>query len=146
MKQMSLLLISGVLLASAPVFAKECPQGKLPSISEIEGANRGVSEKTELIPFDGGDELLGLEEHQIRVRTFTLEPGGHMQLFENEGPHANSHLHVKAGQIAEYSDDDKTFTCFEAGQILRKPTDHTHWIANIGETPAVVISTDIISE
>ena len=94
-----------------------------------------------LATVDLTDEIEGMEGRQLRLRMFTIEPGGVFgPVHDHKGrPGA---VYVLQGTITDHRDGVAT----DYGPGVGWPEDRntTHWLENRGTTPAVEISVDIV--
>ena len=101
---------------------------------------RGVSSEL-LGTVDLGPEIEGMAGHQLRMRRFTIEPGGVFgPLHDHRG--RPGIVYVLEGSITDHRGGVAT----DYGPGLGWPEDRTttHWLENRGTTPAVEISIDIV--
>jgi quercetin dioxygenase-like cupin family protein len=102
---------------------------------------RGVTVK-HLGTVDLDGEIEGLDGRQLRMRMFTIEPGG---VFGPLHDHVGRPgiVYILQGTITDHRDGVAT----DYGPGVGWPEDrHTlHWLENRGTVPAVEISVDIVS-
>jgi quercetin dioxygenase-like cupin family protein len=98
---------------------------------------------TLLATVDLGAEIEGMAGRQLRMRMFTIEPGG---VFGPIHDHVGRPglVYVLQGTITDHRDGIAT----DYGPGLGWPEDRntTHWLENRGTTPAVEVSIDIVSQ
>jgi quercetin dioxygenase-like cupin family protein len=90
---------------------------------------------------DLGPEIAGMAGYQLRMRKFTIEPGGIFgPLHDHRGRPGT--VYVLQGTITDHRDGVAT----EYGPGLGWPEDSTtlHWLENRGAVAAVEISVDIV--
>ena len=101
---------------------------------------RGVTSEV-LATLDLGEEIEGMAGRQLRMRMFTIEPGG---VFGPMHDHVDrpGMVYILQGTITDHRDGVAT----DYGPGVGWPEDrHTmHWLENRGTTPAVEISVDIV--
>jgi len=111
------------------------------STEEVVPETRGVTVK-HLGTVDLDGEIEGLDGRQLRMRMFTIEPGG---VFGPLHDHAGRPgiVYILRGTITDHRDGVAT----DYGPGVGWPEDrHTlHWLENRGSVPAVEISVDIVS-
>ena len=107
---------------------------------EVVPETRGVSSEL-LGTVDLGPEIEGMAGYQLRMRRFTIEPGGVFgPLHDHRG--RPGIVYVLEGSITDHRGGVVT----DYGPGLGWPEDRhtTHWLENRGTTPAVEISIDIV--
>jgi len=101
---------------------------------------RGVTSRL-LATVDLADEIEGMAGWQLRMRMFTIEPGG---VFGPLHDHAGRPgiVYILQGTITDHRDGVAT----DYGPGVGWPEDRTtlHWLENRGTIPAVEISVDIV--
>ena len=100
---------------------------------------RGVTVE-QLAAVDLGPELEGMAGRELRMRMFTIEPGGVLgPVHDHQG--RPGVVYILQGTITDHRDG----IAREYGPGLGWPEDkHTvHWLENRGTVPAVEISVDI---
>jgi quercetin dioxygenase-like cupin family protein len=94
-----------------------------------------------LAAIDLGPEIEGMEGRQLRMRMVTIEPGG---VFGPIHDHAGrpGTVYILQGTITDHRNGVAT----DYGPGLGWPEDRStsHWLENLGTTPAVEISVDIV--
>jgi quercetin dioxygenase-like cupin family protein len=102
---------------------------------------RGVTVE-HLVAVDLGPEIEGMAGRQLRMRMFTIEPGGVLgPLHDHKG--RPGVVYILQGTITDHCDGVAT----DYGPGPGWPEDHTtlHWLENRGTTPAVEVSVDIFT-
>jgi quercetin dioxygenase-like cupin family protein len=111
-------------------------------IEQAEPETKGVSMQV-LATVDLGPEIEGMAGRQLRMRMFTIEPGG---VFGPIHDHVGrpGMVYVLQGTITDHRDGVET----DYGPGLGWPEDRTtlHWLENRGTMPAVEISVDIVRQ
>ena len=102
---------------------------------------RGVTVE-HLAALDLGPEIEGMAGRQLRMRMFTIEPGGVLGPMHDHKDRPGL-VYILQGTITDHRDGVAT----DYGPGVGWPEDkHTmHWLENKGTTPAVEISIDIFS-
>lgn len=100
---------------------------------------RGVTVQ-QLGAVDLGAELEGMEGRELRMRLFTIEPGGVLGPVHDHRDRPGM-VYILQGTITDHRDG----VAIEYGPGLGWPEDRntTHWLENRGKTTAVEISIDI---
>ena len=103
---------------------------------------KGVTVKL-LAALDLGPEIEGMAGRQLRMRMFTIDPGGVLGPIHD---HKNrpGMVYILQGVITDHRDG----VAKEYGTGVGWPEDKntTHWLENRGTIPAVEISVDIVSQ
>jgi quercetin dioxygenase-like cupin family protein len=108
---------------------------------EVVPETRGVSVEL-LATVDLGPELDGMAGRQLRIRKFTIDPGGVFgPLHDHRG--RPGIVYILQGTITDHRDGVAT----EYGPGVGWPEDRNtlHWLENAGPVPAVEISVDIVA-
>jgi len=94
-----------------------------------------------LAAVDLADEIEGLQGYELRLRRFTIEPGGVFgPLHDHKGRPGT--VHVLQGTITDHRDGVATDYGPGVGWPENRHT--THWLENRGAIPAVEVSVDIV--
>ncbi len=113
-------------------------------MSEEEAApqTRGVTMQL-LATLDLGSEIEGMAGRQLRMRMFTLEPGGVFGPIHDHKDRPGM-VYVLQGTITDHRDG----VARASGPGPGWPEDRhtTHWLENRGTIPAVEISVDIVRQ
>jgi quercetin dioxygenase-like cupin family protein len=101
--------------------------------------SKGVKSPT-ITSLDLGPEIEGMDGRQLRMRMFTIEPGGVLAVH----PHKDrpSAVYLLKGTITEFREGGFVKEHRE-GESWAEGKATTHWVENKGTTPAVFISADI---
>jgi quercetin dioxygenase-like cupin family protein len=97
----------------------------------------------ELARVDLGPEIEGMAGYQLRIRMFTIEPGGVFgPIHDHKG--RPGVVYILQGTVTDHRNGVAT----EYGPGLGWPEDRntTHWLENRGTIPAVEISVDIVRQ
>ena len=112
------------------------------SDEQVAPETKGVSVEV-LATVDLAGEIEGMEGRQLRLRMFTIEPGGVFgPIHDHKGrPGA---VYILRGTITDHRDGVAT----DYGPGVGWPEDRhtTHWLENRGTMPAVEISVDIVRQ
>ena len=133
------------LAVAAPVFAGECPQGKVGN-NPLQGAATapvGVTEM-ELASIDLAKESVKLPERRLRYRHMEIQPGGVVPLHSHADRPAL--IMVNQGQIFEYSSKCLVPISHKAGEIARESNGLMHWWKNEGNVVVVLTIADIVND
>ncbi len=109
---------------------------------EVAPETRGVTVKV-LKTVDLGPEIEGLAGRQLRMRMFTIEPGGVFgPMHDHKG--RPGIVYILQGTITDHRNGAAT----DYGPGVGWPEDRntTHWLENRGSIAAVEISVDIVTE
>jgi quercetin dioxygenase-like cupin family protein len=101
---------------------------------------RGVTVQ-HLAAVDLGPEIEGMAGRELRMRVFTIEPGGVLgPLHDHRG--RPGLVYILQGTITDHRDG----LAREYGPGLGWPEDRdtVHWLENAGTTPAIEVSVDIL--
>jgi quercetin dioxygenase-like cupin family protein len=102
---------------------------------------KGVTEQL-LAAVDLGPEIEGMAGRQLRMRIFTIAPGGVIGPLHNHQGRPGT-VYILEGTITDHRDGMAT----DYGPGLGWPEDRntTHWLENRGSTTAVEVSVDIFT-
>ena len=94
-----------------------------------------------LAAVDLGPEIEGMAGRQLRMRMFTIEPGGVVGPIHDHRDRPGV-VYILQGTITDY----RNGVAMEYGPGVGWPEDKntTHWLENRGTEPAVEISVDIV--
>src|SRR5262245_60216835 len=113
-------------------------------MSDPQGVPETTGVSAELLgTVDLAGEIEGLEGRQLRMRRFTIEPGGVFgPLHDHRG--RPGIVFILEGTITDHRDGVAT----DYGPGVGWPEDRNtmHWLENRGMIPAVVISVDIVRQ
>ena len=103
---------------------------------------RGVTME-HLVSLDLGPEIEGMTGRQLRMRMFTIEPGGVLGPVHDHKDRPGL-VYILQGTITDHRDGVAT----EYGPGVGWPEDRNtmHWLENRGTTPAIEISIDIFAQ
>ena len=96
-----------------------------------------------LATVDLGAEIEGVAGRQLRMRMFTIEPGG---VFGPVHHHVDRPgiVYILQGTITDHRDG--VATDYVPGVGWPEDRNTVHWLENRGETVAVEISVDVVTE
>jgi quercetin dioxygenase-like cupin family protein len=90
---------------------------------------------------DLGQEAVGLEGHDFRLRRLVIEPGGTVPWHSHgERP---ALIYVVSGTILEYASNCTVPIVHKAGEVSAEDHGTSHWWKNTSDKPVVLISADI---
>lgn len=94
-----------------------------------------------LATIDLGAEIEGMDGYQLRMRKFTIEPGGVFGPVHDHRGRPGA-VYVLEGTITDHRDGTAT----DYGPGLGWPEDRNtvHWLENRGTVPAVEVSVDVV--
>ena len=112
------------------------------AIEEDVPETRGVTVQ-QLGAVDLGAELEGMEGRELRMRLFTIEPGGVLGPVHDHRDRPGM-VYILQGTITDHRDGVAT----DYGPGVGWPEDRNpwHWLENRGEVAAVEISVDIVRQ
>lgn len=90
---------------------------------------------------DLGPEIEGMQGRQLRMRMFTLEPGGVIGIHSHKDRPAA--VHMISGTATEFREGGVE-KVHKAGDSWSEGKETTHWMENRGTEPAVFFSVDIV--
>lgn len=135
------LLFASLALPSAQ--AGQCPPGQEGSaIDDSAPTENYLVETEELDAIDLGKEKVNIPDHNLRMRTITVQPGGHVLLHGHENRPALAL--VTEGEFVEYSNECGVPVIHKLGEVINENSKVRHWVKNKGDTPAVLTVTDIV--
>ena len=101
--------------------------------------NKGFK-ATAMQAVDLGAEIKGMSGRQLRMRTLTIEPGGHIGLHSHKDRPAVVYF-LKGTDTVTLADG--TVKTFRPGDSSFANKDTTHWHRNDGTEPVVLIAVDV---
>ena len=135
----------GVLAASTRAFAGECPADKrgLDLIPPGTNVPKGVTDKV-IGSIDLANEKVKLAGYQLRMRHFTIAPGGEVPWHSHADRPAL--IYILQGAITEF-----TSTCAEpivhkAGDLAVENHEVSHWWKNLGDKTVVLYVGDVLHD
>lgn len=135
------LLLIGFTLSSAN--AGTCPAGKEgTAIDDKAPTENYLVETEELDAIDLGKEKVNIPDHNLRMRTIKVQPGGHVLLHEHDNRPALAL--VTKGEFLEYSNECGVPVVHELGEVINESSGVQHWVKNNGDATGVLTVTDIV--
>jgi len=101
---------------------------------------RGVTVEL-LATVDLGDEIVGMEGYQLRMRKVTIEPGGVFGPVHDHRGRPGT-VFVLEGTITDHRDGVETD--YGPGPGWPEDRNTLHWLENRGTVPAVEVSVDVV--
>ncbi len=130
-------------LTLVSVRAGQCPEGRAGSaIDDRAPTTNYLVETEELDVIDLGKEKVNIPNHNLRMRTITVQPGGHVLLHGHENRPALAL--VTQGEFLEYSNECSIPVEHKEGDVINENSRVQHWVKNNGDVPAVLTVTDIV--
>ncbi|WP_208982236.1 cupin domain-containing protein [Pseudovibrio sp. JE062] len=130
-------------LATSSAYSGQCPPGQEGSaIDDSAPTENYLVETEELDAIDLGKEKVNIPNHNLRMRTITVQPGGHVLLHGHENRPALAL--VTEGEFVEYSNECGVPVIHKLGEVINENSNVQHWVKNNGDTPAVLTVTDIV--
>ena len=125
------LLVIGVVLAAGIAQGEQAPPTEKKGISAVERE-----------AVDLGPEIPGMQGRYLRLRSGTIEPGGHNAIHTHaDRPEI---LYVVKGTVTEHRNG--TTNEYREGEILVGTKETKHWIENKGTTKATFLVVDIVKK
>lgn len=123
------MLVIGIVMGAGIALGEKAPPTEKKGISAVE-------RKT----VDLGPEIPGMQGRHLRLRSGTIEPGGHNAIHTHaDRPEI---LYVVEGTVTEHRNG--TTVEYHAGDILVGTKETKHWIENKGSTKATFLVVDIV--
>jgi quercetin dioxygenase-like cupin family protein len=89
---------------------------------------------------DLGPEIDGMQGRQLRMRTLTIGPGGHIGIHSHKDRPAVIYLLQGTGT---FTSEDGTEKILRTGDTSSSNKDTTHWVRNDGKEPVVILAVDV---
>jgi len=125
------LLVVGIVLTAGTARGEQAPPTERKGISAVE--KKAV---------DLGPEIPGMQGRYLRLRSGTIDPGGHNAIHTHvERPEI---LYVVEGTITEHRDGATKE--YREGEILVGTKETKHWIENKGTARATFLVVDIVKK
>ncbi|MGH9958795.1 MAG: cupin domain-containing protein [Pyrinomonadaceae bacterium] len=121
-------------LAIALGFAPQAAIGQQPAPPATKGTKIVKTTTVDL-----GPEIEGMEGRQLRMRVFTMEPGGEIALHNHKDRPGT--VYVVHGTLTETRGDQVKE--YRAGDTFSEGRDTTHTVQNKGTEPMTAIAVDI---
>ena len=125
------LSVIGVVLGAGIAQGEQAPPTERKGISAVERE-----------AVDLGPEIPGMQGRYLRLRSGTIEPGGHNAIHTHtDRPEI---LYVVEGTVTEHRNG--TTNEYREGEILVGTKETKHWIENKGTTKATFLVVDIVKK
>ncbi len=135
------LLFAGMSLPFA--YAGQCPPGQDGSAIGDNAPTENYLVETEVLnAIDLGEEKVNIPNHNLRTRSITVQPGGHVFLHGHESRPVLAL--VTEGEFVEYSNECGVPVIHKLGDVINENSSVRHWVENAGDTRAVLMVTDIV--
>jgi len=137
------LVFAGALaFAAQPVFAGECPAGKMQPNARpmVDYKPVGVSDVT-LGSIDLGKQPAHIEGRELRFRKLTIEPGGIVPWHSHDDRPAL--IFVQQGEIVEYASNCVDPIVHKAGDLRPEVFGTSHWWKNLGKETVILYVGDV---
>ena len=144
-KYLRLIATLATLAALGTAQAGECPADKT-ATNTLPGAATapaGVVD-TELASIDLSKENVKLEQHRLRLRHMSIQPGGIVPMHSHEDRPAL--IMVTSGEIFEYSSKCSVPILHKAGEVAREALGTHHWWKNTGSAEVNLTIADIVND
>ena len=126
-------IVIGWLLTLAVGFWFGTAVGQLSPPTDTKGVDAKVVSTVDL-----GPDIPGL---QLRLRTITVEPGGHVGIHSHrERP---AFAYILEGTLTEFREGGYT-RVYGPGGVITESRDVTHWAENKGTAKVVLVGVDIV--
>jgi quercetin dioxygenase-like cupin family protein len=102
--------------------------------------NKGMKAPV-ITSIDLGPEIEGMQGRQLRMRMFTVDPGGVIGIHSHKDRPAA--VHMLSGTVTEFREGGEVKE-HKAGDSWSEGEATTHWMENRGTEPAVFFSVDIV--
>ena len=135
----------GALAASTRAFAGECPADKRGFDLIPPGTNvpKGVTDKV-IGSIDLANEKVKLAGYQLRLRHFTVAPGGEVPWHSHADRPAM--IYILQGTITEFTSTCADPIVHKAGDLAVENHDVSHWWKNTGKETVVLVSFDLFHD
>lgn len=127
--------------------AGECPADQLRPDGSGQQAGATMPKDvtdTVLATTDLSQEMVGVEDHQFRIRRLELMPGGEVPWHSHEDRPAM--IYIVSGEVTEYASTCAVPILHKAGDVAPETHTTAHWWKNTGKEKAVLISADILHD
>lgn len=99
---------------------------------------------TVLATTDLSQEMVGVADHQFRIRRLELLPGGEVPWHSHEDRPAM--IYIVSGEVTEFASTCAVPILHKAGDVAPETHTTAHWWKNTGKEKAVLISADILHD
>ena len=131
--------------AAAPALAGSCPADKVvPSGQGQAKSDAKAVGVTDVVvtSIDVGKEPAAIQDRLFRLRKLTVQPGGIVPWHSHGDRPAL--ITIVTGQIVEYSSTCTVPIIHKAGESTAETHMTSHWWKNLGKTPVVLFSADLL--
>jgi quercetin dioxygenase-like cupin family protein len=140
-------LVAGAMTFGTAAFAGECPAAKI--VADGKGQqDRKLAAKdvtdTVLAATDLAQEMVGLADHQFRLRRLEVQPGGIVPWHSHGDRPAM--IYIVQGEITEFASTCAAPILHRAGDVAPERHMTSHWWQNTGTEKVVLISVDILHD
>ena len=141
--------IAGVIAGFTAFSARagECPADQLRPDGSGQQAGATMPKDvtdTVLATTDLSQEMVGVTDHQFRIRRLELMPGGEVPWHSHEDRPAM--IYIVSGEVTEYASTCAVPIVHKAGDVAPETHTTAHWWKNTGKEKAVLISADILHD
>ena len=135
-------LVGALTLTTQPVFAGECPAGKIRPNAQpmVDYKPVGVTDVT-LGSIDLGKQPAHIEGRELRFRKLTIEPGGIVPWHSHDDRPAL--IFVQQGEIVEYASNCVDPIVHKAGDLRPEVFGTSHWWKNLGKETFILYVGDV---
>ena len=93
--------------------------------------------------FDLGKELKGMEGRDVRVRLWTMKPGGIVPVHSHADRPAQ--IYVLSGEVVEHRSDSLEPHVYKAGDLSVEAEGVVHWWENAGDETVLLLAVDVFN-
>ena len=93
--------------------------------------------------FGLGKELAGMEGRDIRVRLWTMKPGGIVPVHSHKDRPAQ--IYVLSGEVVEHRSDTDTPHVYKKGDLSLEAEGVVHWWENTGGETVLLLAVDVFN-
>lgn len=138
-------LILSASLTAAPAFAGDCPADQVAENAMKPGATmpKGVTDDV-IASIDLAPRGDAWKHSMLRMRKLVVQPGGVVPWHSHEVRPAN--ILIASGSITEYRSTCKVPILHKKGDVTAEFGQLSHWWKNTGKVPAVLYSSDILTD
>jgi len=135
----------GALAATTQAFAAECPPDKrgLDLIPAGTSVPKGVVDKV-IGSIDLADEKVKLAGYKLRMRHFTIQPGGEVPWHSHADRPAL--IYILQGRITEFTSTCAVPVVHEGGSLAVENHNVSHWWRNTGKETVLLVSFDLFHD
>ena len=93
--------------------------------------------------FGLGKELAGMEGRDVRVRLWTMKPGGIVPVHSHKDRPAQ--IYVLSGEVVEHRSDTDTPHVYKKGDLSLEAEGVVHWWENTGGETVLLLAVDVFN-